>query len=398
MRQQEPPYATTHKDPGAGPDPVVVTRSNAWRYLWILALIGLPALAWFGALDRASSADINGSIASAGLIYGTARGINALVSVLQGTELNVVFVTIGIGEVLDPVNDLIERFSEVILVALASLALQKILLAIVSHGIFNVLLSLVAIATVVSIWLQSERLNSALLRIFLVIVFFRFSLGLVVLANSWVDASFLQEADQQRHLAMEKFQGELRQIDTLSREEDEAEQLLVELKSELASNERSRRLSKKSLQALDAEIAANATQLEALRNAAGVLCGLSGLSPTCPENIKQAQRELQGLRAERASEQELSSALESAMEDMRERMDCLEKRQRGEDCTFWDGLPDAPNTAQLRQKLQSINASLSDFAENCINLLVSLLLKTVAIPFLFVYLLLKIVKVTWRRI
>jgi hypothetical protein len=41
---------------------------------------------------------------------------------------------------------------------------------------------------------------------------------------------------------------------------------------------------------------------------------------------------------------------------------------------------------------------MSDFAENCINLLVSLLLKTVAIPFLFVYLLVKIVQVTWRQI
>jgi hypothetical protein len=318
--------------------------------------------------------------------------------VLQGTELNVVFVTIGIGEVLDPVNDLIERFSEVILVALASLALQKILLAIVSHGVFNVLLTLVAIATAISIVLQSPRLNSAMLRIFLVIVFFRFSLGLVVLANSWVDASFLQEADQQRHLAMETFQGELRQIDTLSRKEDEADQLLVELKREMASNERSRRASEHSLEALDAEIAANATQLDNLRDTAGVLCGLSGLSPTCPENVKQAQRQLQRLRNERDSEQQLHSALLGADDDMRERMDCLEKHQRGESCTFWDGLPDAPNTAQLRQKLQNINASLSDFAENCINLLVSLLLKTVAIPFLFVYLLLKIVQVTWRRI
>ena len=87
-------------------------QPSPWRYLWLLLLIGLPILGWHGVLDDFSSQDINHSITNAGLIYGTARGINALVSVLQGTEVNVLVMTFSIGEVLDPVNDLIERFSE----------------------------------------------------------------------------------------------------------------------------------------------------------------------------------------------------------------------------------------------------------------------------------------------
>ena len=90
-------------------------QPSPWRYLWLLLLIGLPILGWHGVLDDFSSQDINHSITNAGLIYGTARGINALVSVLQGTEVNVLVMTFSIGEVLDPVNDLIERFSEFVL-------------------------------------------------------------------------------------------------------------------------------------------------------------------------------------------------------------------------------------------------------------------------------------------
>lgn len=92
-------------------------QTSPWRYFWLIALIGLPALGWWGILDEFSSKDINASISSAGLIYGTARGINALVSLLQGTEFSIPFLTFSIGEVLDPVNDLIERFSGIILIA-----------------------------------------------------------------------------------------------------------------------------------------------------------------------------------------------------------------------------------------------------------------------------------------
>ena len=55
------------------------------RYWWLIALCGLTAMAWHGLLDEYSAQDISASIANAGIIYGTARGINALVSLLQGT-------------------------------------------------------------------------------------------------------------------------------------------------------------------------------------------------------------------------------------------------------------------------------------------------------------------------
>ena len=132
-------------------------QPSPWRYLWLIAIIALPAIGWWGMLDEYSSKDINASISSAGLIYGTARGINALVSLLQGTELNIPFLTLSIGEVLDPVNDLIERFSDIIFLALGSLALQKILLAVVSEWMFNILLSVVAVCSGISIFSAIPR-------------------------------------------------------------------------------------------------------------------------------------------------------------------------------------------------------------------------------------------------
>jgi hypothetical protein len=376
----------------------VEQRYSSRRYLWLLALIALPALGWLGVLDRFSAQDIDASIASAGLIYGTARGINALVSLLQGTELNVVFLTISIGEVLDPVNDLIERFSDIILVALGSLALQKILLVVVSHTIFNILLSAVAVCTALSVFLRPGRITSVLLRIFLAIAFLRFSLGLVVLANSWVDAHFLDAADQERHIAMEHFQGELRQLDTLTRKDAEAGANITELQQGLVELDGARQDNQQLLDRLDKQLPQAEKHLRDLRKRAGGLCRLGGLLRFCPDAVKQAQNDLAQLESEQEFAQTHRAAIEESIADLREKLSCLEKHQRGEACNFWDTLPNMPNAAVLRAKMNGINASLSSFAENCINLLVSLLLKTVAIPLLFIYLLLKLVRMNWARI
>jgi len=375
-----------------------VKQNSHMRYLWLVALIGLPALSWSGVLDHFSSENINASISSAGLIYGTARGINALVSLLQGTELNVPFVTFSIGEVLDPVNDLIERFSDIVLLALGSLALQKILLAVVSNTMFTVLLSLVAVCAGVSLFLGGPTLRSALLRTFLVIAFFRFSLGLVVLANSWVDSTFLDEADQQRHVAMEKFQGELRQIDTLSRREAEAETLLSGLTAKKAQLEHDRSPAGSALAESNIEVRTAQSKFDEVRSKAGVFCKISDIFGTCPQDVKRAKHELDKAEAKRAAAAERLASIEAALESIKVEMDCLSKYSRGENCNFWDSLPDAPDAAALRGKLNAINAGLSDFTENSINLLMSLLLKTVAIPLLFILLLLKIAQLNWGRV
>jgi hypothetical protein len=373
-------------------------QPSPFRYLWLIALLGLPALGWYGALDDFSSMQVDGSITTAGLIYGTARGINALVSILQGTELNVPFLTFSIGQVLDPVNDLIERFSNVILLALGSLALQKILLAVVSHTMFNILLSVVAVFTGLSIFLGSPKALSALLRIFLVIAFFRFSLGLVVMGNGWVDSTFLDEDDQQRHVAMENFQGKLRQIETASKGEAQAEEQLARNQRGVIKLKGDRRKSQQELDVLDARIKGASKELKRLSNAAGGVCQYTDIFGTCPENVIKSKQALNSLEAKRGPIVSHLATIEEAIEILKERSDCIKKHRRGEKCSVWEYLPDAPNPSAIRQELNEVNDSVSDFAENCINLLMSLLLKTVAIPLLFLYLLLKIIRINWARI
>jgi hypothetical protein len=377
-------------------------QPSPWRYLWLIAIIALPAIGWWGMLDEYSSKDINASISSAGLIYGTARGINALVSLLQGTELNIPFLTLSIGEVLDPVNDLIERFSDIIFLALGSLALQKILLAVVSEWMFNILLSVVAVFSGISIFLGNPKATSLLLRAFLVVAFFRFSLGLIVLANSWVDATFLDEADQQRRVAMENFKGELHQINGLSKQAEEAAAAFNKTQAALSATEGKRKDEKRALQGLSSQIVRVEKQLRAAAEQAGTICGISIstpiLLPTCPENIHELREEIDRLESDRDTSEDTISEFDDAIAEHLENMACLDNRSRGEKCHFWEILPDVPNVKMLQVKLNDIENRVGDFTENTMNLLMSLLLKTVVIPLLFTYLLLKIMRMNWAKI
>lgn len=64
---------------------------------------------------------IDRSFNQALIVFGSAKALNAVISLAQGTEINLPFVVVAIGEVLDPINDLVEQFSLIMLASLVSL-------------------------------------------------------------------------------------------------------------------------------------------------------------------------------------------------------------------------------------------------------------------------------------
>ena len=156
------------------------------------------------------------------------------------------------------------------------------------------------------------------------------------------------------------------------------------------------------MQELNAQILVSEKRLKEQAVKAGGVCGLSistpFLSPSCSESVKKMSRALDRLESEQDTIRESITATAEAIDVQLEEMACLDNRSRGEKCHFWEILPNAPNVKPLQFKLDKIEGRVSEFAENTINLLVSLLLKTVVIPLLFIYLLLKIIRINWARI
>lgn len=157
-------------------------------------------MSWTGVVDRNSSKYVDDALTQAFTAYAVARGVNAVVSVLQsasvGGSIGVSF-NLSPGEVLDPINDLVERYATVLELSIGSLLTQKILIGATSSLFFNILLTLSVAVFTLSVLAKAQQCTGVLFRIALSLIFLRFAIVLAVLANSWVDAAFLQDEIQQ---------------------------------------------------------------------------------------------------------------------------------------------------------------------------------------------------------
>ncbi|MDH4944243.1 hypothetical protein [Sulfurimonas sp. C5] len=115
------------------------------------------------------------------IAFGIAKSLNAVISLIQGTELSLtpagLGITLSVGEILDPLNDMVERFSWVMLLATISLGIQKFLLILSGKTLLQVLLSLSGIIALAMIWYRKLHHNlffSYSLKVFALLVLLRF--------------------------------------------------------------------------------------------------------------------------------------------------------------------------------------------------------------------------------
>lgn len=104
----------------------------------LLALIAIVvSVAWLPITDHIADADIDAGFNRALVSFGIAKGLNMVISLLQSTQFSAQPLGVGIaispGELLDPINDLVEQFSNVMLLATVAFGIQKILIGIGGH-------------------------------------------------------------------------------------------------------------------------------------------------------------------------------------------------------------------------------------------------------------------------
>ena len=113
-----------------------VTRHRA-RLLTVGAL-ALLALSYHGALDDFAHEQVTDTTTESIGIYALARVTNGAISVIQTSQVKVPFLaSIQVGELLDPVNDAVERLSSAMVWAIGSLLLQRIVLEIAASPVFK---------------------------------------------------------------------------------------------------------------------------------------------------------------------------------------------------------------------------------------------------------------------
>jgi hypothetical protein len=184
-----------------------------------LACLVLVLGAYTGLVDKLGTEYTDKGFKRALVTFAIARSLNGVISVAQGTEVALQPAGIGInftpGQILDPINDLIERFSWVMLASSTSLGLQKLLMTIFSSPLFNLLMVITLALWVLAAWwpkLGGSVLKPILYKTALLLVVVRFTIPLIAVGSELLFSTFLEEQYQSSTHSIETTTAEIGQI------------------------------------------------------------------------------------------------------------------------------------------------------------------------------------------
>ena len=161
-------------------------------------LTSLALISFYGLIDDFGERYTDESFRRALLTFGIAKGLNAAISVAQGTEIALEPAGIGIifapGQILDPVNDMIERFSWVMLACTTSLGIQGVLLKIFSSAVFSTLVAIALLLIIAVLWKRGSPppgVRRGLYRTLVLLVILRFIIPFMAISSEGLYRAFL---------------------------------------------------------------------------------------------------------------------------------------------------------------------------------------------------------------
>ena len=374
-------------------------RTETPRYrLMVLAIVvlALSVLSIHGALDDFARERVMVTTQESLGIYAVSRTMNAGVSVLQTSQVKVpLMASVRLGELLDPINDGVERLSTAAVWAIGSLFVQRIVLDVASSAGFKwIFLGLGLIALFAMLPMRSASFGglacrvsgispamldsccTGLVRTFAITAVLRFIVPVFVGSGFLVSEALLQsELDSNRKVLTEMS------------EEFQAGNTSSSVPPELAkqSDEKIHELA-----ALQESIAGYETQLGDVHSEIRALDEKAGLWRFVPEMLGGPSVD-QPVNMLRERREDLESKIEDVkrrMETTSEELECIDRRMEGELCGgFLGRLIDSGET------VIEIPAKILDMADNLIvlitNVLIALFVKNILVPILFLLVALK---------
>lgn len=182
-------------------NPIVVRRALA-----VMALAILLPLSWLGPLDHLAKDSVEAGLKRALITFAAARAANAVISVLQETTVSLTPGGLGItsapGQVLDPINDLIEQFSSLMLAASISLGVQLLLVNIGGATAVSAVVTVALLAWAAFMWLGRGSPHW-MTRILVLILFLRFGVPFAALGSELAFRSTLENEYAQAQAQVE---------------------------------------------------------------------------------------------------------------------------------------------------------------------------------------------------
>ena len=185
------------------------------RMVLAVALALMVACSWLVPLESVANQQVDAGLKRALISFATARALNAVISVVQGTEVAVQPAGVGInfapGQILDPVNDLVEQFGQLMLVASVAFGVEKVLISMGAHWAISSLLTVMAIAWVYA-YLRRGTSPPWLTRMLLILLMTRFAMPLVIIGSDQLFREFLAADYQASQQVIEVASGQITKL------------------------------------------------------------------------------------------------------------------------------------------------------------------------------------------
>lgn len=177
------------------------------RYSAIIIIALITVLSFTPVFDKNNDHYFDKALKQTAASFAISKTLNAIVSVVQDIDMTVepfgVGISLGVGESLDPANDIIEKFSNVMFISTLSLGVQKIFSEVGRCNFIKVILGIVSVMVILCLMIKKfparDRAYSTFTKILIIFVLLRFAMPVVSAINMQVYNSIIQQS-----LAIEK--------------------------------------------------------------------------------------------------------------------------------------------------------------------------------------------------
>ena len=156
--------------------PINAQVSSRQKCLIAVILVFALCITWLRPLDAMAERSVESGLKQALVAFGVARTLNAVISTLQEASVSLQIgagVSVKPGAALDPLDDVVEQFSDFLFAATASFAVQRLMIEIFSAWPVCVLLSTLLLAwaalrmkdRAIPLWLRKATLALLILRL-----------------------------------------------------------------------------------------------------------------------------------------------------------------------------------------------------------------------------------------
>lgn len=175
------------------------------RIGYVILLVACSVLLWMP-LESNIGQQLTSMLTVTLSVYAVLRGLNAVISMAQGTELAIepmgIGVTLAPGELLDPLNDMIEQVSSVLLIASASIGIQKIILNLSDIELLRWVLAAISIFAILFVAIKSISASKqkSVIRLIVVLTLLRLVVPTMVLTSNLMQTWL--ESERQQSIAV----------------------------------------------------------------------------------------------------------------------------------------------------------------------------------------------------